>query len=88
MLVKFRNSFHKDIAKLHGSAINNAVIKTIENIEQAKTLADIKALKKMQGHKSAYRIKVGHYRIGLFIDNNEVEFNRILHRKEIYRFFP
>ncbi|MGH2412635.1 MAG: type II toxin-antitoxin system RelE family toxin, partial [Microcystaceae cyanobacterium] len=36
----------------------------------------------------AYRIRLGDYRIGLFIEGKTVTFARVLHRKEIYRYFP
>lgn len=30
----------------------------------------------------------GYYRIGLFVEGEEVEFVRVLHRKDMYRHFP
>ncbi len=45
---------------------------------------------KLSGYRSFYKIRVGDYRIGLHIVANEhlVEFQRVLHRREIYRKFP
>jgi mRNA interferase RelE/StbE len=45
---------------------------------------------KLSGFKSFYKIRIGDYRIGLLIDedNQIIEFQRILHRREIYRKFP
>ena len=62
--------------------------KTIIQVENVKTTIDINQLKKLKGYKSAFRIKVGDYRIGLFIENDVIEFARILHRKDIYNLFP
>jgi mRNA interferase RelE/StbE len=45
-------------------------------------------LKKMSGASGYYRLRVGDYRIGLFVDGEEVEFVRVLHRKDVYRHFP
>ena len=45
-------------------------------------------LKKLKGFKTAYRIRIGDYRIGVFIDGDIVEFARVVHRKDIYRLFP
>jgi mRNA interferase RelE/StbE len=42
----------------------------------------------MEGSKKHSRIKIGDYRIGLFIDDKTIFFVRFLHRKEIYRYFP
>lgn len=45
---------------------------------------------KLVGHQSYYKIRVGDYRIGLYINSGEqnIEFQRVLHRREIYRRFP
>jgi mRNA interferase RelE/StbE len=45
---------------------------------------------KLTGYITYYKIRVGDYRIGLHIDTNEqlIEFQRVLHRREIYRKFP
>ncbi len=42
----------------------------------------------MSGHKDAFRIRAGSYRIGVFIIKDCVEFTRILSRDKIYRYFP
>jgi mRNA interferase RelE/StbE len=60
----------------------------IELTQSAETLAEIPNLKKLQGFKSAYRIRIGDYRIGIFIDGNTIQFARVLNRKEIYKYFP
>ncbi|MEH1829111.1 MAG: type II toxin-antitoxin system RelE/ParE family toxin [Nostoc sp.] len=44
-------------------------------------------LKKLQGYENAYRIRVGDYRIGIIFDGETVLFQRVLHRKDIYRYF-
>jgi hypothetical protein len=42
----------------------------------------------LQETKNNYRIRIGDYRLGLIINGNKVELIRLLHRKEIDRFFP
>ena len=42
----------------------------------------------MEGFKNAYRIKIGDYRIGVFIEEDTIEFVRFVHRKDIYKKFP
>ena len=68
--------------------------------QQAETLAFGDAIKedpflagkaqKLSGHQTFYKVRLGDYRIGLQIDVGEriVEFQRVLHRREIYRQFP
>ena len=88
MEVEFNNKFYKDIDKIKLKSVKNNIISIIENVEDAKKINEIKNIKKLKGFDTAYRIRTGDYRIGLFIEKNIVEFARILHRKEIYNIFP
>jgi mRNA-degrading endonuclease RelE of RelBE toxin-antitoxin system len=49
---------------------------------------NIANLKKLKGHLTAYRIRSGDYRIGIFIENKVVIFACFAHRKDIYNEFP
>jgi len=60
----------------------------IERIQDAKSIMEIKNLKKMKGHLNHYRIKLGSYRAGIIINGNEIIFERFLHRKDIYKYYP
>jgi len=88
MQSRFRGKFDKDISKIKKQKLLNNLNAAILNVEEAKRLIDIKNLKKLKGAKTAYRIKIGNYRIGVYIENNIAEFTRFLHRKDIYKFFP
>lgn len=57
-------------------------------IEEAENLGEINNVIKLKGEGDYYRIRVGDYRIGIKLDRDVVYFVRILHRKEIYRYFP
>jgi len=43
---------------------------------------------KLEGYEHYYRIRVSDYRIGIKIEGDILVFMRVLHRKEIYRYFP
>ncbi len=68
--------------------VKTAVQKTIIRAEQANNLNEIPQLKKLIGHKSAYRIRIGDYRIGIFVEGNKIQFARLANRKDIYKIFP
>lgn len=87
MKFEVQKSFAKDATKLQAN-LKDQLSKVIAQIEAAKTLSQISNCKKMKGHKNAYRIKFGHYRIGFYFENNVIELSRILARKDIYKFFP
>jgi mRNA interferase RelE/StbE len=88
MQVEFLEKFGKDLDKLNQGFVKKTVQKTIIQMEQAKSLQEIPHIKKLSGHKSAYRIRIGDYRIGVFVDGNKVQFARVLNRKDIYKLFP
>lgn len=88
MKVVFLKHFCKDLDKLRLQKVKNDVLFVIKNVENANNVTEIKNLKKLSGHKYAFRIKIGNYRIGVFIENNIVEFARIAHRKDVYNLFP
>jgi mRNA-degrading endonuclease RelE of RelBE toxin-antitoxin system len=59
-----------------------------EEIIEISSFAEITNIKKLQGYDNAYRIRIGDYRLGIIFDGEILIFERVLHRKEIYRYFP
>ena len=51
---------------------------------------DLGYLEQMKGYPGKYKVRIGHYRIGVTVDIKKklIVCNRIAHRKDIYRFFP
>ncbi|HEV7231312.1 MAG TPA: plasmid stabilization protein, partial [Bacteroidia bacterium] len=68
--------------------VREAVRKFILRLEAANSLSEIPSLKKLTGHKTAYRVRIGDHRLGFFYEGNVVLLARILDRKEIYKVFP
>ncbi len=90
MNLKITKKFYKDLWKIKN-------IKVIEQIE--KIIIDFDSLdfvdlvwnykiKKIVWYKKFYRLRMWDYRLWFSLDNNEIIFMRILHRKEIYKYFP
>jgi mRNA interferase RelE/StbE len=88
MNVQFLDQFNRDVNRLQHASVKRALSKTIEEIKSANSLSEIRNIKKLQGFRSAYRVRIGDYRLGFFLTGNTIEFARILNRKEIYRYFP
>lgn len=78
------NKDAKKLSKVIKEAVNDIVIKIIE----ADNITQLANCKKLKGHNTAYRIKYKDYRIGIFYEDDTVTVSRILHRKEVYRYFP
>ncbi len=88
MKVEFRKSFEKDLLKILDARFFERVREVIEQVEEAENLTQVSNIKKLKGEADYYRIRVGDYRIGIKVNDGLVYFVRILHRKEIYRYFP
>ena len=100
MNVNFRNSFKKDLKKLKEKKLLAKILTIIENVEsiaentEKDKIPKILKFSKMSGYSDKYRIRLDKYRIGITIENNEKDdfdilwFERFLHRKDIYKYFP
>lgn len=88
MRVRFRGSFARDLRTLKDKTLLGRIRTLIENVEKAENLADVAGVKKLRGTGAYYRIRVGDYRVGLAVEEDAVVFVRVLHRREVYRYFP
>jgi len=88
MKVEFSAKFSKDLDYIKQESIKRAILRTIELLENADGLNEIRNLKKLAGHSSAFRIRLGDYRLGFFFENEGILLGRIAHRKDIYSLFP
>jgi len=86
--VVFRASFARDLKRVRNKRLRANVKQIIELVEQVHSLRDIGNLKKLKGGTGYYRVQIGDYRIGLYVEGDTVAFVRCLHRKDIYRYFP
>ncbi|MDD3741381.1 MAG: type II toxin-antitoxin system RelE/ParE family toxin [Bacteroidales bacterium] len=88
MQVKFRQKFEHDIKEICSQKVLNAVAKAITSVEKCSKLAELSNIKKIKAKKGYFRIRIGNYRIGIFLDKDCVEFVRVLPRDKIYKYFP
>jgi mRNA interferase RelE/StbE len=88
MKVEFLKKFSKDLDALDSKTIKSNLRSLIELVEESSSIEDIPNIKKLKGHKSAYRIRVGDYRLGFFFENGIIQMARFIHRKDIYKEFP
>jgi mRNA interferase RelE/StbE len=86
--VKYKRSFIRDLKRVKDVPVKNQVRETIELIEQAQNLRQIKNIRKLREGDRYYRIKIGDYRLGLILEDDSLTFVRFLHRKDLYRYFP
>lgn len=89
MNVEYLPSFVKDLKALKSTPVFEKV-KTLvfEEIPGCTSLEEVRTLTKLTDYENCYRIRVDDYRIGLVMEGNLLTFARVLHRREIYRYFP
>jgi mRNA interferase RelE/StbE len=88
MIVQINRVFLKELAKLPAKERHKVEKLLFEEVESYKNLAQISNFKKLKGYRNYYKIRFGDYRAGLKFENNILVFERILHRKDIYKFYP
>ena len=88
MLVVAVKSFNKDIAQITNRSLARKVETVLHKLENANNISQIASIKKLEGAANAFRIRVGDYRIGFFLEGNTIRLMIFAHRKEIYRYFP
>jgi mRNA interferase RelE/StbE len=82
MTVQFRKSFVKDLDALDPT-YRTRVEKTILELEAAKTLREMRQLKKLQGRSGFFRIRVGDYRLGLVEPRSRSDFGQMFRSQRI-----
>jgi mRNA interferase RelE/StbE len=89
MKTEYKPTFVKDLKRLKSTENFQQIKRLIfEEIPSIETLDEIINLKRLRGNENAYRIRVGDYRIGFLLEGDTISFQRVLHRREIYRYFP
>ncbi|MDO7876405.1 type II toxin-antitoxin system RelE/ParE family toxin [Hymenobacter sp. ASUV-10] len=96
MELQFERTFLKDVQRLNDKRIKEKTAALLAQLQQWPTLEAVLAnagdVKKMQGFDGYYRIRLGDFRLGFAIDTlptgPALRLIRLLHRKEMYRYFP
>ena len=69
MKVEFLKKFSKDLDDINTRSVKQALIRLIELMENIDSINKIPNTKKLKGHKTAYRTRLGDYRLGFFFEN-------------------
>ena len=88
MKVRFKASFAKDLRALDDKFLLDRIKTLIAAVEAAQSLAEVPNLKKMRATGAYYRARLGDYRVGMAAEEDAIVFVRVLHRREVYRYFP
>ncbi len=88
MRVKYPKKFLKPLA-LVPSTIRPQIEKLVfEELPGLTSLTEQGHLEKMKGYTGFYKIRLGNYRVGLQLDDQVLIVQTVMHRKDIYKYFP
>jgi mRNA interferase RelE/StbE len=88
MYIRLQKTFLKELANVPQKKREIIEKFVFEEITNFKSLHEIPGIIKLKGYKNYYRIRFGDYRTGLKFENNTLTFERLIHRKDIYKFYP
>lgn len=88
MKTQINKRFLKDLAMLPASDRQKIEIFVFEESKKVKSIESAGIFEKLKGHHMYYRVRFGSYRVGVRYENEILIFERVLHRKEIYHYFP
>ncbi|MEI6333930.1 MAG: type II toxin-antitoxin system RelE/ParE family toxin [Methylococcaceae bacterium] len=88
MEVSYSKKFLKQLADVPGKTrvkIENFALNELISVFSVSSLGKVE---KMQGYDGFYKVRFGNYRVGLVIQNETITVKTVMHRREIYKFFP
>jgi mRNA interferase RelE/StbE len=88
MKIQVNKVFLKELSKIPTKERQKVENLLFNEIEKFSDLYQIPNIGKLKGYSNYFKIRIGDYRIGLRYTNDTLTFERILHRKDIYRVFP
>lgn len=88
MKVSYSKQSVKDVKKIKDRKLIERITHVISELKKAEHIEEISNIKKLKGHPTAYRIRIGDYRLGLFYENETVEIARLVKKNDIYKLFP
>ncbi len=88
MKVQYRKLFLEDLARIPATVRQRIEKFVFEEAPKLKAPGESGKIEHLKGYKGCYKVRFGDYRVGLKVADDTISFERVLHRKEIYRFFP
>lgn len=88
MQVEYRKKFLKQLADLPASVRPKIEQFAFEDLAHSNSVFELGKIEKMQGYDGFYKVRFGDYRVGLIVKDDLVVLATVMHRKEIYKYFP
>jgi len=86
--VVFKKAFFKDLERLPPNIRSDVQQIVFVQLPTLNHLHNLPNVKKLTGYEHYYRLRIGAYRLGFKYEAGMITVYRVLHRKEIYKYFP
>lgn len=87
--LEYTKTFINDLKKLKNTACYQGLFEfCFSDIDSISNWFESNDIKKIKGYDNYYRIRKGAHRIGIKLENSTITFVRVLHRNDVYKFFP
>lgn len=88
MKVRLHKRFLKDLSRIPEKQRKKIEHFIFEEALEFKNIKHIPGFEKLKGYKTYYKIRFGSYKAGIKYEGDILYFERILHRKDIYKYYP
>lgn len=88
MKTLYSKKFLKDLATIPKNERLHIEVFVFETLIKVNSISEIGKIEKLRGYQNFYKIRFGDYRVGLRLESEILTLDRVLHRKDIYRYFP
>lgn len=88
MKVDYRKRFLKELSKIPSPIRQEIETFVFDDIPALNNFSQCNKIERMKGYPHHFKVRFGSYRVGIKIEEDALIFERVLHRKEIYRYFP
>ena len=88
MKTLYSKKFLRDLATIPKNERTSIEIFVFETLIKFNSISEVGKFEKLRGYQNFYKVRVGNYRLGLKLEGETLILERVLHRKDIYRYFP
>lgn len=88
MKTLYSKKFLKDLATIPKNERVNIEVFVFETLIKSNSMSEVGKFEKLRGYQNFYKVRFGNYRLGLKLEGETLILERVLHRKDIYRYFP
>jgi len=88
MKIKYSKKFLKQLAAVPSDIRSKIESFVFEELVSTLSIYELGKVEKMKGYDGFYKVRFGNYRLGLVLENEIITIKTVMHRREVYKFFP